>query len=659
MPFHIVIMKRNVLALVAVLVTALGSASLAQTAQDAVTLFFRGDWLGCLRSADAVLAEQPENGLALACRSRVLAYLNDNENGWRATADALQACAKDPVGLGLTMSFLGTGRDSSTEALEEFKLETATKILELVPESRTGPQSYAKSSALLALGKKEEALKEAQRGVSLSTDSPTLRARLGFCFQALNRLKEAEAAYRSAVKINQAFSVPRVNLGRILLAQGAKEQARLELEAVVKECPDTADAHLALGDLSFDEGRFETAVEEYGRALAANPRTADAYYNRALALARLSRIQEALKDLERFRDNVPLQAQAESFRLSGDYSLTLNDWNTSEAHYQSFERLSPKATSHLLNKGITGVSSGDPSKGVEILRKAASLAPQAGTPHFYIGFGLERLGDYPGAVEAYDKAQNLSVESPALYFNRGLILLQEMHRLDRAVADFAKAVQLDPNYLEAYFMLADSYDSQGQQALADQTREAGKRRARELGKELPKRKSVLFPGVPFDKEAASSALSSGGSTVLGKAVSKKGSRSFAADGVQVSLYPATPYFEAWYRLREAREDADTVVLVCREAEKFKVTSRVDQNGDFVFRNLKPGRYFAQAYFEFTQVKKSKVYVGTDSYRDGPYMVTTNHYEDRVRYIDHSDRLEGFVEIQKDGDTVKLSLKDHK
>ena len=115
-------MKRNVLALVAVLVTALGSASLAQTAQDAVTLFFRGDWLGCLRSADAVLAEQPENGLALACRSRVLAYLNDNENGWRATADALQACAKDPVGLGLTMSFLGTGRDSSTEALEEFKV---------------------------------------------------------------------------------------------------------------------------------------------------------------------------------------------------------------------------------------------------------------------------------------------------------------------------------------------------------------------------------------------------------------------------------------------------------------------------------------------------------------------------------------------------------
>ncbi|MCU0237860.1 MAG: tetratricopeptide repeat protein [Pyrinomonadaceae bacterium] len=316
-----------------------------------------------------------------------------------------------------------------------------------------------------------------------------------------------------------------------------------------------------------------------------------------------------------------------------NYQPTQKDLQTAEA---------------LVKSGAESMRSGNYDRALANFTKALELVPNYSAPYFYRGYIFTEVGEYDIAIANYTKAIEFNQNDWASYLNRGLLYFEQKHKFTLAESDFNKAVQLDPQNANLYFVRADLYESWGKTDLE----KADRKKFESLGGyALPgfqNRKRTLFPNAEFDTDLAKRALEQGSSTLIGRACAYYDGYKFDAANAKVVLYPVTPYFEKWYDLREKREDDKTSVFINKEATKYALITQANSEGRFVFSRLKPGKYFVQIIFSFNQRKTYSVYTGSDS--------TTDYYAIRNYNVGRSDRLEKFIEI-KDGDTEKITLKN--
>jgi tetratricopeptide (TPR) repeat protein len=92
--------------------------------------------------------------------------------------------------------------------------------------------------------------------------------------------------------------------------------------------------------------------------------------------------------------------------------------------------------------------------------------PQTPTPDeaaasFNKGKLLAQQKDYAGAIGSYTRAIELSPKWAEVYVQRG-IALRMIGRLDRAIEDFDKAAELDPQVMQNNRAVAQAYTNQGQ-----------------------------------------------------------------------------------------------------------------------------------------------------------------------------------------------------
>lgn len=90
----------------------------------------------------------------------------------------------------------------------------------------------------------------------------------------------------------------------------------------------------------------------------------------------------------------------------------------------------------------------------------------------YVGLAKWKTGDIPGALAGFDKSLAIDSELPFTYHNRGTVRFDIFQRTggpesyERALADFEKAVGLDPTYSPAYLSLGVAYFQAGRFAPA-------------------------------------------------------------------------------------------------------------------------------------------------------------------------------------------------
>ena len=78
--------------------------------------------------------------------------------------------------------------------------------------------------------------------------------------------------------------------------------AETEFSAAVRIDPGHADALFNLGKIAASQGRTGEAVSLFSRAVASNPKSAEAQYQLALCYQRSGQSKEATEALQRFRE---------------------------------------------------------------------------------------------------------------------------------------------------------------------------------------------------------------------------------------------------------------------------------------------------------------------------------------------------------------------
>ncbi|XP_072180710.1 dnaJ homolog subfamily C member 7-like [Diadema setosum] len=271
-----------------------------------------------------------------------------------------------------------------------------------------------RAAAYMMLDKYAEALQDAQHSVKLDDQLVKGHLREAKCQLALGSV---EAAIRA--------------LQRVTEIEPTNKQAQSEMRAA-----KIVQIHDAAGDKAFNAGDYRKVVFDMERAIDHSPACVRFKVRRAEALLKLRRFSEAQEAVNAVLVKDPRDPDALYVRgLSLYYQDNIDK---AQQHFQHVLRLSPDYTKAKL-----------------AFKKCKQMKAKKDE-----GNSLFKEGKLREAYDAYTEA--LSIDPHNVYTNAKLycnraVVCSKLNKLEEAVEDCNKAIELDQNYLKAYLRRAKCY----------------------------------------------------------------------------------------------------------------------------------------------------------------------------------------------------------
>jgi tetratricopeptide (TPR) repeat protein len=229
-------------------------------------------------------------------------------------------------------------------------------------------QVYEESTKLLQAGKYDEALEFLKRAISLQPDYVQAHNDLGAVYMKKNQLDKAEEALRHAIKINNKWYLPQLNLGVVLNRQRKHKEAAILLTALRNNNPDQPKIHAPLIEALIEDHQWPQAEQELEQALA---------------------IKGA--------DTVDLKIKL------GLVNLRQRKFEAAVAAFRDATSVEPDNALAQFNLGATLLESGNLDEAETALRRAYRIdgAKMPGA-QLQLGQLYFRKKDYPKAIEAFE-----------------------------------------------------------------------------------------------------------------------------------------------------------------------------------------------------------------------------------------------------------------
>ena len=278
------------------------------------------------------------------------------------------------------------------------------EVLAAAPEFPGAALNYA----LLArsTGRLSLALELAGRAVASQPRESAAHATFGNLLLERERVRDAVAAYRTALELDPGHVNARFNLGGALRRSGEPEAAVSEFRRLVERFPEDPEFWIGLGGALLDAGSLRDAMEAHQRALALSPDHPDALTELGLAHVDAGEFEEAGRCYRRVIDGRPSHPHV---------------W----LNYSKTRRFVPADRPEIE----------EAEEVAERLDARSAPGPERGDVHFALGKMYDDLGEYDLAFEHFRRGnQILERHTP---FDSG--------ELDRLVED------IEAGFDEAWF----------------------------------------------------------------------------------------------------------------------------------------------------------------------------------------------------------------
>ena len=230
--------------------------------------------------------------------------------------------------------------------------------------------------------------------------------------------------------------------------------------------PLTAVDYIYRGDRKRREGKLEEAIQEYAKAIEADPDYAEPYNSRGIVYGQMRNYAASISDFSEAIKCDPSLSYAYYNRALSHHNLT--HFEDAIKDYTKAIALDPNSAAAYYNRGISYHNLGQYERSIQDYDKTIELDPNDTTAYYNRGNSYAALGQYERAIQDYDKAIELDPNYAFAYNNRG-IRYDDLGQHERAIQDYDKAIELDPNYAGAYNNRGTSYAalSQHERAIQD------------------------------------------------------------------------------------------------------------------------------------------------------------------------------------------------
>ena len=187
----------------------------------------------------------------------------------------------------------------------------------------------------------------------------------------------------------------------------------------------TAEDYYNKGISKFNKKNYKGAISKFNKTIILNPNYADAYINRGIAKKKTLDYSGAIADYNK------------AIQLNPNYADAYN--NRGDAKYQLEDYTG--ACKDWTKAGELGSANA--------LTNIKNYCKQVAVEYYGIGIMHLNIKDYTGAIVDYNKAIQLNPNYADAYNNRG-VAKHNLQDYSGAIADYNKAIQLKPDYADVY-----------------------------------------------------------------------------------------------------------------------------------------------------------------------------------------------------------------
>ncbi len=219
--------------------------------------------------------------------------------------------------------------------------------------------------------------------------------------------------------------------------------------AAAAAAPQSGTPLANLGYVAQRRGDLDTAIERFREAAARQPQDSAFHVLLANAYVQSRRPVEAAKE---FRQAIELKPSASEAHMGLGMALAaLGDAAGAGAEYKTALALRPDYPEAQTALAVLDIKQQDYSAAISLLERAVAENPRYVEAYINLGVAYNNVTRYSDGAAAFKNAIDVGGNHPAMYmahYNLG-IAYRHLNSLDAAAMEFARALQLRPDFAPA------------------------------------------------------------------------------------------------------------------------------------------------------------------------------------------------------------------
>jgi tetratricopeptide (TPR) repeat protein len=313
--------------------------------------------------------------------------------------------------------------------------------------------SYNYGISLVRDGRVEQAMAQWRAALRIQSDFPEAYYALGLGYLALGDAVPAVAHFQETLHEASNWVKAYEALGLAYYASHENEMAEQAWRQALALEPARSTVHAYLGLLRLQEGNFQDAVWHSRQALVLQPDLVAAHYNIGVALFAKGEESASIPSLERA---ISLDSRLTSARLLlGVVWSRMGNWAQAASLWREALRQDPFAKNRVwlhYNLGVAMAAMGLIDEAAEEFAVVTGQRPEWAPGWAQLGSIFMATRQWERAVVALQSAARLQPAWAHLHFGIGKAQA-EAGNLSQAVAAFQRAVEVEPQLVDAWFHL--------------------------------------------------------------------------------------------------------------------------------------------------------------------------------------------------------------
>jgi tetratricopeptide (TPR) repeat protein/S1-C subfamily serine protease len=338
-------------------------------------------------------------------------------------------------------------RGDTQGGIEDYK-----KAMELAPELTYLFYNY-RGDARNDKGDYKGAIEDYTKAISLKPDEPVFYTKRGGVRENQKDYNGAIEDYTQAIKLNPNYATAYKSRGDYRYSIKEYDSAIKDYTEVLRLNDKNAFYYKKRGNARGFNGDNKGALADFNAAIELKyPGEVLVYGERGVVRHNIGDYQGAIED---FTHVIKLQKPdlaADAYSWRGNSRSSLKDYDAAIKDYTAAIRLNPKNAIYYQNRGNARGYKGDYQGAIDDFSKAIEIDSNNAWYYYYRGYLRNNLGNKKGAIEDFIKAINLKsneVCSACAHHNLGEIY-RESGDYENAIAHYTKALEIQPNWAEAY-----------------------------------------------------------------------------------------------------------------------------------------------------------------------------------------------------------------
>lgn len=279
-----------------------------------------------------------------------------------------------------------------------------------------------------------------------SPNDPELYLKRGRVYMQLKDFEAAVADGERAVKLDSTRDSYYLFLTDAYFFGNHTRQAKEILERCVKNVPNSTEAYLKLAELYFYVKKYQEAINNINAALKIDENIAKAYFLKGMCYKESGDTAKAISSLQTAceQDNEYYDAYVEVGRL-----LALKRNTLCIQYFNNALKINPKSTEVVYLVGKFYQDARKYKEAVDAYQKLIQMDPNHKYAFYNLG-AIEYVAtkDRQKAMGYFTRAINIDPQYAEAYLARG-ICYEDLKDTDNAIADYKMAVQYKTNFDDA------------------------------------------------------------------------------------------------------------------------------------------------------------------------------------------------------------------